>query len=117
LRDTTLGFGLPVLAEIGFSVNKAPHPFNAWLVLQVDTAGNSGPAVFVRTPLSLVKEEWNGVSRHTLGLLTGVMPAKVKRLVVYLWNIDRKEINITLHAVRLFRVNGEGVKTSLKIKS
>jgi hypothetical protein len=109
LTDTSYQSGDPMLAEFEITVEIAPAPFNAWLVLQIDPVEGDS-AVFIRTPLNLLKENWSGETNHKIGLLTGNVPKRIKRLVAYLWNIDKKPIRFTFNTFRLYRLEGEGVR-------
>lgn len=103
--DTTFHSQNPLLAEFEFSAEKVPTPFNSWLVLQID--GDTSD--FVRTPLNLVKYDWNGTQHFKTCLVSANIPIKIKRLVAYLWNIDKKEIIIHLNSFKLYKLKGEGV--------
>lgn len=112
--DTTFNSENPLLAEFNFDVHKAPEPFNAFLVLQIDAPdGNSS---FLRIPLNLVRYDWNGANNFTLDIVSGNIPLKIKRIVAYLWNIDKKEIEIKMNHFRLYQLNGPGVKGISKAK-
>ncbi|MBL7933708.1 MAG: hypothetical protein JNL60_17525, partial [Bacteroidia bacterium] len=108
--DTTFNSQNPVLAEFTFDVNNAPEPFNAWLVLQVDDATNENSSFLIRVPLNLIKYYWNSTRACTISLTSPNMPIGVKRIVAYLWNIDKKNIDVTVTSFRLYQLNGEGVK-------
>lgn len=114
--DTTFNSEDPLLAEFEFSVSKAPEPLNAWLVLQLDDGSEQGNNQFVRIPLNLVKYDWNETNHFTLSIVSGNIPLKVKRIVAYLWNIDKKEINIKVNTFKLFQIKGEGVREISKAK-
>lgn len=107
--DTTYGGTEPLLAEFTFSVKQCPVPFNAWLVLQIDGDSTGVNNQFVRVPLNLIQHNWNGAKSFTTTLLTGNIPLKVKRMVAYLWNIDKQPIHVTLEQFTLYRLQGEGV--------
>jgi hypothetical protein len=113
IRDTTLGTENPLLAEFEFQVERAPAPFNAWLVLQID--GDDGDQL-VRVPLNLVKYDWTSPEPFTLGLVSSNIPRKITRLVAYLWNIDKQEIHIRMNSFRLYRLNGEGAQAVSQAK-
>lgn len=106
--DTTLNFSAPLTVEIELSVKQAPEPFNAWLVLEVNDATGTN-RIFVRTPLNMVYGNWNGVSHFKTSITTGTAPQNIKRMVCYLWNIDKKELDITIDSYTLCRIKGEGV--------
>ncbi len=113
--DTTFDAPNPLLAEFTFDVVKAPEPFNAWLVLQVDDAdGEKG--FLVRVPLNLIKYYWNSTKACKISITGENMPLKVKRIVAYLWNIDKKEIDIKVTSFRLYQLKGEGVTEISKAK-
>lgn len=114
--DTTFNSENPVLAEFTFDVNNAPEPFNAWLVLQVDDGTENGSNSLVRVPLNLIKYYWNSTKACTISLTSPNMPRKIKRIVAYLWNIDKKELDITVTSFRLYQLNGDGIKEISKAK-
>jgi hypothetical protein len=113
--DTTYNTSNPLLAEFNFDVKKAPEPFNGWLVLQIDAA-EEADNIFLRIPMNLVRFDWNGANNFTLSLTTGNLPLKIKRIVAYLWNIDKKEIKIKLNSFKLYELKGDGVKEVSKAK-
>jgi hypothetical protein len=113
--DTTFNADNPVLAEFNFDVKKAPEPMNAWLVLQIDGA-NPQENQFWRIPMNLVRYDWNGANNFTLSITSGNMPFKIKRIVAYLWNIDKKEIHIKMNSFHLYQLHGPGVKEISKAK-
>jgi hypothetical protein len=114
--DTTFNFENPLCAEFELSVKEAPEPFNAWLVLQIDDANDETNNSLLRIPLNLVKFSWNGTKQFTLSIVTGKMPLKIKRIVAYLWNMDKKQIEIKLNAFNLYELKGEGVNQISKAK-
>jgi hypothetical protein len=111
--DTTLQSPDPILAEFDFTVERAPVPFNAWLVLQVDGQDTSN---FIRTPFNLIKYDWNGTKNFKTVLLSGNIPVKIKRMVAYLWNIEKKEIKIKINSFKLYKLKGEGIREISKAK-
>ena len=108
--DTTFNSIDPLLAEFNISVEKAPVPFNAWLVMEINSATNPDSNITIRTPLNLVKYDWNGTKNLTTSLVSPNIPFKIKRIVAYLWNIDKQEIKIKLNSFRLYQLRGEGVR-------
>lgn len=114
-NDTLFRSGNPLLAEFNFDVKKAPDPLNAWLVFQID-AEDSQNNQFLRIPLNLVRYDWNGANNFTLSITSGNIPFKIKRMVAYLWNIDKKEIHIKMNSFQLYQLNGDGVKEISKAK-
>lgn len=114
-RDTIFNSTNPVLAEFNFDVMKAPEPLNAWLILQIDGVDEADD-VFLRIPMNLVRYDWNGANNFTLSITTGNMPLKFKRMVAYLWNIDKKDINIKINSFKLYQLKGEGIQEISKAK-
>jgi hypothetical protein len=111
--DTSLQSPDPILVEFDLTFDKTPVPFNAWLVLQVDGSDTSN---FIRTPLNLIKYDWNGTKNFKTTLLSGNIPVKIKRLVAYLWNIEKKEIKIKVNSFKLFKLKGKGIREISKAK-
>jgi len=107
--DTAFATTTPLVAEFEFSFRAMPVPFDAWLVLQID-GENEHENVFVRTPFNLVKYNWSGVPNYQTALLTGNIPSRIKRIVAYIWNIRKKEINLHIKSFKLLQLEGEGVK-------
>ncbi len=107
--DTSLAVSNPLQAEFRFSVDQVPIPFNAWFVLEVTSADLPDSNVFIRVPLNLIKYDWNGSKSFTTCLVSGNIPLKIKRMVAYLWNIDKKEIKIHLQSFKLYQLQGEGI--------
>jgi hypothetical protein len=113
--DTTFNSENPLLAEFNFDVDLAPEPLNAFLVLQIDGV-DEGSNAFLRIPMNLVRYDWNGANNFTLSITSGNIPLKIKRIVAYLWNIDKKEIKIKMNSFRLYQLEGNGVKEISKAK-
>lgn len=113
--DTTFNSENPLVAEFNFDVKLAPEPLNAFLVLQIDGAGEA-ENIFLRIPMNLVRYDWNGANNFKLSITSGTIPFKIKRIVAYLWNIDKKELNIKLNSFHLYQLNGAGVNVISKAK-
>ena len=113
--DTTFNSENPLLAEFNFDVLKAPEPLNAFLILQIDGM-EEGNSTFLRIPMNLVRYDWNGANNFTLSITSGNIPLKIKRIVAYLWNIDKKEIKIKINSFHLYQLRGDGVKEISKAK-
>ena len=114
--DTTFNSINPLQAEFEMSFDKVPAPLNAFLVMQISSVNEAEPEQFIRVPLNLITYNWNGLKNYKIELVSGNLPLKVKRIVCYLWNIDKQEITIQLNAFRLYRLNGEGVTEISKAK-
>lgn len=107
--DTTFDYTGPLLAEFDLSFNKVPVPFNAWITLQIDdTEGKENS--LVRVPLNLIQKDWNASQSRTLHVLSGNIPLNMKRIVCYLWNIDKQNIQINVNSFKLYQLKGKGIK-------
>jgi hypothetical protein len=116
VSDTTFGSNHPLQADFTLSFGQVPVPFNAWLVLQVDTDEPGAQNIFVRVPLNLIKYDWNGTREFKTSVITGNIPLKIKRFVAYIWNIDKVKMNVTIEKFSLYRLNGEAVTLESKAK-
>lgn len=105
--DTTFASKDPILAEFDISIKEASVPLNAFLVLQVDVDGQS--QYFRRTALNWVQYKWNGVEHYKTCIQTDSLPLQKSRLVAFLWNIEKKEINFKLNSLKLYHLKAEGI--------
>jgi hypothetical protein len=105
--DTTFTSKDPVMAEFDISVTSAPKPFNAFLVLQLDVDGQS--YYFRRTALNWMQYEWNGVEHFKTSIQTDSIPLQKSRLVAFLWNIGKKDLNFKLNSLKFYRLHAEGI--------
>lgn len=111
--DTVFQGNEPILAEINFDIDEVPEPFNAWLVMQIDSAG--GPQkYFRRTPLNWVNLKWNGTKNFTTCIQTDNLPEGHNRLVLFLWNLDKKEIKMRINSFKLYHLNAKGITLASK---
>lgn len=113
--DTTFNSVNPLVAEFDFDMEKAPIPFDAWLVLQID-ADDPVNNLSVRTPLNLIKYDWNGTKKFRTCIVSGTIPLKIKRIVAYLWNIDKQEIKLKVNSFKISSLQGEGINEISKAK-
>ena len=105
--DTTFTSKDPVMAEFDIDILKAPVPFYAFLVLQLDVDGKT--QYFRRTSLGWLKHDWNNTYNFKTQILTDSVPLQKCRLAAFLWNIDKKEINFKLNNFKLYRLKAEGI--------
>jgi hypothetical protein len=104
--ETAFNSQNPLLAEFSIGALEVPRPLHAWLVLQIDSEeGNQ----FIRTPLDLIKYDWNQTGYFRTSLVSATIPKKVKRIVAYIWNIDKADVKMRINTFRLFQLDGEGV--------
>jgi hypothetical protein len=112
--DTVLAPGQPLQADITFSCKQAPQPLNINIVIQIESSDENESTQFIRVPLNLIQYNWSGTNNYTSSLVTGNLPKKIKRLVVYFWNIEKQPSEITIHNFKLFQLQGAGVTTISK---
>lgn len=105
--DTTFTVKNPIMAEFDISIKNAPVPFNAFLVLQVDVDGK--PYYFRRAAFNWRQYDWNGVKHFKTLIQTDSLPMQKSRLVAFLWNIEKKEINFKLNSLKLYSLKAEGI--------
>jgi hypothetical protein len=113
--DTVFTSEDPVMAEFDVNVINSPTPFNAWLVLQIDS--EHGTEYFRRTPFNWVKLDWNVTEHFKTLIVTDNVPLKKSRLVAFLWNIDKKPIQVRINSLKLYRLQGEGVSEVSQAKN
>lgn len=115
IGQTVLADSAPLQADVTFEVLNAPVPLKAWFVFQID-AEKPEENIFVRVPLDLVSYDWTRQGEITLNLVTGTVPREVKRMVLYLWNIDKAPVEIKVLRSGLNRLRGPGVNEISKAK-
>ena len=109
--DTTFSNNSPIEMEIKLSFNKVPKPFHGALVFSFNDANNEQHC-YKRIALNWLEDDLNSKSK-TLKLTTSNLPNKIKDLVVYIWNIDKQPVKISVHSLKLYQLQGMGV--TLKI--
>lgn len=110
VSDTTFSEVNPLQADIDFSIEKSQLPLNLYVVMQIESQNPDEGSSFVRVPLNLIRYDWNGIQHHKLSLVSGNLPLKIKRLVIYLWNIDEAEVDFKINSFNLYQLHGKGVK-------
>jgi hypothetical protein len=109
-NDTTFTSTEPLQADIEFSVGSTTVPLNLYIVLQIESQKPEEGSTFIRVPLNLIRYDWNGIAHQRISLVSGNLPEKIKRIVIYLWNIDQAETTFTIHSFNLYQLHGKGVK-------
>lgn len=110
VRDTTFAEDYPLQADLKFSIGKTQVPLNLYLVMEIESEDPRESKSFIRVPLNLIRYDWNGIQQQELSLVSGNLPKKIKRLVIYLWNIDEAETQFQTHSFKLYQLHGPGVK-------
>ncbi|HQQ94143.1 MAG TPA: hypothetical protein PLQ93_06280 [Bacteroidia bacterium] len=94
-------------AEVELYFKKVPAPFKAFLVLSL--ANLQGKQVaYERVMLNWLADDLSGSSRK-FRIPLAKAPAETLNLVLYLWNIDKKNADFTLVRLRLQELSGPGV--------
>jgi hypothetical protein len=115
LRDTVFSNLDPLLVELNFKVLSGDMPAFSWLVLSIDTA-ESKTVYYRRIPLNRIKRNWSDEnSTGDLILETEALPKQIHRLVCYLWNAKRQQVNIKVNSTKVFQLQGLGADASASV--
>lgn len=107
LPDTTFKSHNPLEVEVELRFEDVPKPLNAFFVMSLQNA--KGETVcYKRTPLNWLADDLNGQVKY-LKLTTGNLPDTVKSFAIHIWNIDKKEIKISVNNLKLYQLTGKGV--------
>ena len=107
--DTVLLPEKPIQADISFSCKAAHVPMNIYAVMEIQAADDVTSPQFIRVPLNLIKYDWNNTANFTTSIVSGNLPKKIKRLVIYLWNIDKSTNQISIQSFKLYELKGSGL--------
>lgn len=98
-------------AEIELTFNKTPKPFKASLVFQLNNKDNN-TIYYKRVPLNWISDDLSGQTRR-FKLTTGAIPGDFKDAVVYIWNIDKKELDVRLNDLKILELRAPGINVSI----
>lgn len=98
----------PVRVDFSFKVNSVPVPFEAWLVVQIDSV-NGNKHCFKRSALNWVKLNYNNEKEYTYSVLTPGLPSKYACFKAFLWNIKGKEIDINFTSIKFYQLYAPGI--------
>ncbi len=98
----------PIRVDFTFKVAKAPIPFQAWLVVQIDSV-NGNKFCFKRAALNWIKNDYNNDKEYTYSVITPTLPNRFKCFKVFLWNIKQEEIDVNFTSVKLYQMYGKGI--------
>ncbi len=107
--DTLWTNSRPLLAEFNFDVVKLSKPTNTWLVFAVNDSLDQ-TFYFKRYPLQWSGYDLNGRKNMTYSLITGNLPPKPKKIICFLWNIDKQPVEIKLNSFNIYQIEGKGVE-------
>ena len=104
ISDTTLFTSNPLLVEVEVEVDHASQPFNGWMVLAIDDEEGK-LNYYKRIPLNWLKYSWNQTGKQKMHFITGKLPAKIKSMVLFLWNHKKQFIRIKIHKINIYELN------------
>lgn len=107
LKDTSFRSKNPLETEICLQFNKVPDPFNAFLVFSFTDAKNEKND-YRRIYLNWAGKNLNGKALR-LKLTSTNLPYSLSDVTAYIWNIDKKPVQITCKSARLYQLKGKGV--------
>ncbi len=98
----------PIRVDFTFKVHKVPVPWQAWLVVQIDSlSGNKH--CFKRTALNWIKLNYNNDKLYTYSVVTPPLPQKFARFKAFIWNIKQEEMDVEFESVRFYQLNAPGI--------
>ena len=106
--DTVFANSNPIIAEVNFDILKISEPTNTWIVLAVNDSLDQ-QCYFKRYPLQWTGYNLNGKKGLSYSLITGNLPPKSKKMVCFIWNIDKKPFNIKVNSFKIYQIEGKGV--------
>ncbi len=109
--DTTAKSGNCLEAELSIDFKLVPKPFNAFLVFSIDNAENKN-VYFKRVPLNWLADNLNGSIKY-FRLTTGRVPAKGLVAKVFIWNIDKQDVDFSLNYLKIYELKGKGVNFTI----
>jgi len=108
LNDTSFKNTNPLLVEFNIGSIQAEMPLQSWLVLQIDSS--EGHSVYYeRIPLNWVKYDWTTPNNQPLFLTSGKLPTKIYKLTCYLWNIEKKEIELKMNSIKIYQLEAKDI--------
>jgi hypothetical protein len=107
IQDTSFSSKNPLEAEIVLQFKEVPKPFNAFLVLSFTDKKNE------RNDYRRIYLNWAGKSlinkELAVKLTTTNLPDSISNIVAYIWNIEKKPVQIHCKSVHLYQLRGKGV--------
>ena len=107
LSDSTLCSKNCLEADIEIEFSKVPSPLNGFLVFSVENDFKEC-VYYKRVPLNWLAFNLNSNTKY-FKLTTGKIPSNFSSLVVYLWNIDKKDLIFKLKILQLNELNAKGI--------
>jgi hypothetical protein len=98
----------PIRVDFTFKVSKNPIPFEAWLVVQIDSL-NGNKYCFKRSALNWIKNNFESGKEYTFSVITPALPDEISAFKAFLWNIKQEEIDFTFTSVKVYQMEGNGI--------
>jgi len=93
--------------EVEIEFKEAHKPFKAFIVLQVnDEKGNL--LTYKRALLNWLGDDLSGQNKR-IKLTSSNLPGRYKNILVYLWNIDKKEGEFELKQLKILNLSAPGI--------
>lgn len=111
INDSSLAGRNALEADLLLYFKKVPAPFNAHLVCSVETEDNQH-YYYSRVMLNWLEDDLSAKQRR-IKMPLGPIPRNFKSLVLYLWNIDKQDFDLTLEELSVYELKGRGVNDSI----
>ncbi|MBL7901261.1 MAG: hypothetical protein JNK73_04635 [Bacteroidia bacterium] len=111
IQDSSLSSRNSMELEIELFFKKVPSPFKSFLVLSVENANNE-TVYYSRAQLHWLDDDLNG-EKKTLKLTVGPIPEGLNTMKVYIWNIDKHELEVSVHKLNIYELHGAGVNFTI----
>ena len=63
---------------------------------------------YKRAPLNWLADDLNNKVKY-FKLTTGNLPDTITSFVIHIWNIDKKEMKVTMNNLKIYQLTGKGV--------
>ncbi len=85
-------FSEQIVIDLRFKLTSPEEPFSAQVVISVDDSTGSN-VIYDFIPVDWIKSKWAG-EEFSIHRCLGGIPKNPKRVVIYLWNIDKKQFTV-----------------------
>lgn len=98
-------------ADVTITFNQVPKPFKAFLVLAFDNR-DQVQVGYKRSVLSWLADDLDHRT-FRFKLTSAPIPADFKSGIVYIWNIDRKKMDLTVNHLKIAELDAPGINFSI----
>jgi hypothetical protein len=98
----------PVKVDFSFKADSVPVPFEAWLVVQIDSI-NGNKHCFSRSSLNWIKLNYNEDKTHTYSVITPPLPSVYRNFKAFIWNIKQQPMRIHFQSMKVYQMHGKGI--------